>query len=646
MTIFHMQPSATLDWEGEFQVDDRPGMLFKGHGGILDHIDVQLGTDQGATTDGAYFVRVYRATVDGDGLDPVPSEWQASTAYSVGDLVRATGTANADSHFVYRCTSAGTSDSTEPTWPQTSSGAGNSWSEVADEGDTINDNTVIWEVVYVGSIMSFSLPDDTPTPGWIAESDHVAYAPGTNESPSWKTLDFTGADRVRLQDGEWYCVVVQWNANSSDTNNLIVVEGSITTDADHEGVCYLDGSSGVNNGPRVFEDLYFRLYESKTTLDKVSGTDAGFENLTTPADTDPFNEGEAAAYTVQAGEALDDGTYWWKVRAVDPNGGGVYSSFTSTRTFTVTTGFLAFASDGIAFGDTPVESAALTATAVDGIDLGDTPVNTAALLAAALDGVDFGDASQVLLLVSALAADGIVLSDSSTVLAALLALGADGIDLGDAAPVIASLAALAEDGAAFGDAVNVIAALQALSQDGVDFGEAALGVVSGAGIIPAIATDGISLGDTSSVTAALLALAADGVDLGDTVLALAALRSISTDGVTFSDNASGVLLAQLIAATATDGISFGDTALVQANYTVTAVDGISLGDAVAGVLSLVALAQDGLEFADLAREVSTLPSGLASVDFGSAQVGIEWDGKIATITWATKYAIITFNVRG
>ena len=55
--------------------------------------------------------------------------WAASTAFSVGDIRRAT-TVQA-SGLWFRCTTAGTSGSSEPSWP-------------TDIGNTTNDNTVVW----------------------------------------------------------------------------------------------------------------------------------------------------------------------------------------------------------------------------------------------------------------------------------------------------------------------------------------------------------------------------------------------------------------------------------------------------------------------------------------------------------------------
>jgi hypothetical protein len=55
--------------------------------------------------------------------------WQASTAYSLGDIV--VPTAGLENGFRYECTTAGTSDSSAPTWPTT-------------EGGTVTDGTAVW----------------------------------------------------------------------------------------------------------------------------------------------------------------------------------------------------------------------------------------------------------------------------------------------------------------------------------------------------------------------------------------------------------------------------------------------------------------------------------------------------------------------
>lgn len=69
-------------------------------------------------------IHIYSPTVSGN-------TWAADTAYVLNDYVQPSTPNN---NFTYRCTTAGTSDSSEPTWPTTA-------------GGTVNDNTVVWTAV-------------------------------------------------------------------------------------------------------------------------------------------------------------------------------------------------------------------------------------------------------------------------------------------------------------------------------------------------------------------------------------------------------------------------------------------------------------------------------------------------------------------
>lgn len=76
-----------------------------------------------------------------------------------------------------------------------------------------------------------------------------------------------------------------------------------------------------------------------STTTRSSNTHGGFMNTASSTDTSPFVDGDTIRFTVQAGDALTNGTtYWWRVRARDPApGADVWSVWSPSRSFTVDT---------------------------------------------------------------------------------------------------------------------------------------------------------------------------------------------------------------------------------------------------------------------------------------------------------------------
>lgn len=85
---------------------------------------------------------------------------------------------------------------------------------------------------------------------------------------------------------------------------------------------------------------------SAPLIDAVSGVDPGFSG--SPDNTDPFASAQAVTYTVQAGDTLSvSTTYYWRVRGKDPSGSNTYGAWSSTRSFTVTSGTVTTKSLGL-----------------------------------------------------------------------------------------------------------------------------------------------------------------------------------------------------------------------------------------------------------------------------------------------------------
>lgn len=108
------------------------------------------------------------------------SAWVASTAYSVGDFARPT-TSNG---LRYKCTVAGTSAASEPTWP------------TASAGDTVTDGGVTWELDSLDGHANFQLVSGKaglPAPTYLGCKALDSGIPVT--ANAWHTL------RIRLTSG-------------------------------------------------------------------------------------------------------------------------------------------------------------------------------------------------------------------------------------------------------------------------------------------------------------------------------------------------------------------------------------------------------------------------------------------------------------
>lgn len=111
-----------------------------------DSMAITILADNGSTADVNLGEEGTSGLSDYDTVSYQGSNWTASTAYVVGDIVRPLATKNG---YAYQCTSAGTSDSSEPTWGTTL-------------GGTTSDGTVTWtcivDTVYAKGFKGFTIP--------------------------------------------------------------------------------------------------------------------------------------------------------------------------------------------------------------------------------------------------------------------------------------------------------------------------------------------------------------------------------------------------------------------------------------------------------------------------------------------------------
>lgn len=154
---------------------------------------------------------------------------------------------------------------------------------------------------------------------------------------TYQMIEFTFDESILLESGQLYAISIDgWNLPGDFTDYVRAgVDNTATT---------YNGARNVGSRATPswqYGSNYLLCYEAYTVvrtplIDAVSGTDAGFANTVTPADTDPFNEGEKADYDVQPADALTDGnTYYWRVRVKDPSNWDTWSAWTTVREFDI-----------------------------------------------------------------------------------------------------------------------------------------------------------------------------------------------------------------------------------------------------------------------------------------------------------------------
>ena len=176
----------------------------------------------------------------------------------------------------------------------------------------------------------------TPTPGWLAISDPLAFNPGAS-GQDWRKCTFSGGQVVQTVKGAWYGVALWWvpaGYATTPSTNTIACAARSGSGAAHAGNLWFDGPGNYglyNNGG---DDCWFRVYETYDLLSFNSTTGSDWINTVNGGDTHPFTAGERVRYTVPAELGLRSGvTYYARFYAIDPAGSNAASAWSSTITF-------------------------------------------------------------------------------------------------------------------------------------------------------------------------------------------------------------------------------------------------------------------------------------------------------------------------
>ena len=149
------------------------------------------------------------------------------------------------------------------------------------------------------------------------------------------TFTFSGAEQITLSADTPYFVALLTSFIGPGSNISLGVDNSSPTHAGNRADLAF-ATWGVFAGSDVC--FYVVGDTAAPLLSKLSASDSGFVNTVSGGDTTPFNSGEKTSFTVQAGDALSTNTYHWRARSRDVNNSNTYSSWATTRTFSINTG--------------------------------------------------------------------------------------------------------------------------------------------------------------------------------------------------------------------------------------------------------------------------------------------------------------------
>ncbi len=202
---------------------------------------------------------------------------------------------------------------------------------------------------------------------------------------------------VVSDSGEWDFVLQQNGAYPASTYcfRMVKSDGSTLFAYPQYPQLYTNASPGAPTQSKLFHNEkvattspQFEFYAADNEADDISyeiqidddyafgsinvdkdtvNNGSQFENLATPADKDPFTNGETIRFHLTS--ALTNGTtYYWKVRGKDPNGSNAWGTWSSIRSFTIDTTLTASAwfqtlKDQFS-GDTLVGTIASTSNAI------------------------------------------------------------------------------------------------------------------------------------------------------------------------------------------------------------------------------------------------------------------------------------------
>lgn len=145
---------------------------------------------------------------------------------------------------------------------------------------------------HTGTFGTSSVPTGTA----LATSDAfgAATVPG---SQSNITFTFSGANKITLENGTYYCLSIEYDGDA--TNNISLYYDNASPTHPGNNFYYFGGWNAQSA-----HDVGFVVNTERPLINKVSSLNTGFVNPDVGGDTDPFVSGDNIQYTIQSSEDI------------------------------------------------------------------------------------------------------------------------------------------------------------------------------------------------------------------------------------------------------------------------------------------------------------------------------------------------------
>jgi hypothetical protein len=137
------------------------------------------------------------------------------------------------------------------------------------------------------------------------------------------------SDTVRVKQ---LSMSTPWDFSTIKDDNKDITIGDLP---DRTHILFNENGSSFYTGGRYTPTLYQWSTNGTALIDVASDTDPGFVNTEDGGDTNPYTNDQKMSYTVQAGDALPPGHYYWRARGKDPSGSNTWGDWSEVREFDV-----------------------------------------------------------------------------------------------------------------------------------------------------------------------------------------------------------------------------------------------------------------------------------------------------------------------